>query len=199
MSNWQYANDVPTSPWRSAMSFPRELALRDTPNGPRLVQKPVREIEQLRTRQHTLKSRTLAQANAWLQTIQLDTLLLDITLRLEAKAAGLQIITSPEDNTLLQWDASGDTIALDRTHSGEVGFHPAFSDVFEAPLNTTGNQVTLRLVSDNSSIEVFAQDGEAVISSLILPRGESLKLQLNGPASLQIHELTIHELSPSMR
>src|SRR5207247_4390683 len=48
MSNWEYANDVPTSPWRSAMSLPRELALRGTPEGLRLIQQPARELSKLR-------------------------------------------------------------------------------------------------------------------------------------------------------
>ena len=48
MSNWLYANEEPTSPWRGAMSLPRELSLRRTPAGLRLVQRPVRELESLR-------------------------------------------------------------------------------------------------------------------------------------------------------
>ncbi|HSH17606.1 MAG TPA: glycoside hydrolase family 32 protein, partial [Verrucomicrobiae bacterium] len=45
MSNWEYANDVPTSPWRSAMSIPRALTLRRVDGDLRLVQTPVRELE----------------------------------------------------------------------------------------------------------------------------------------------------------
>ena len=45
MNNWQYANDIPTAPWRSAMSVPRALSLTRTPAGIRLVQTPVRELE----------------------------------------------------------------------------------------------------------------------------------------------------------
>ncbi|HEY8837746.1 MAG TPA: glycoside hydrolase family 32 protein, partial [Dehalococcoidia bacterium] len=48
MSNWLYAQDVPTSPWRSSMTVPRELSLRRTPGGLRLVQKPVGELKKLR-------------------------------------------------------------------------------------------------------------------------------------------------------
>ena len=50
MSNWEYAGDVPTSPWRSAMSLPRELSFRNTPEGLRMVQEPVSELEKLRTK-----------------------------------------------------------------------------------------------------------------------------------------------------
>jgi sucrose-6-phosphate hydrolase SacC (GH32 family) len=37
MSNWEYAHNVPTNPWRSAMTLPRELSL----DGDRLIQKAI--------------------------------------------------------------------------------------------------------------------------------------------------------------
>lgn len=40
MSNWDYANSTPTSPWRSAMALPREVKLTQTADGPRLTQAP---------------------------------------------------------------------------------------------------------------------------------------------------------------
>src|SRR5439155_17722147 len=63
MSNWQYAGDVPTSPWRGAMTVPRELILRSTSSGLRLVQKPVREIEALRDKGIQCNSVSIADLN----------------------------------------------------------------------------------------------------------------------------------------
>ena len=48
MSNWRYANQVPTEVWRSAMTLPRELSLASTEDGVRLFQKPVAEINTIR-------------------------------------------------------------------------------------------------------------------------------------------------------
>jgi sucrose-6-phosphate hydrolase SacC (GH32 family) len=47
MSNWQYAKDVPTSPWRGQMTFPRSLSLRMAPEGLRLVQVPIGQLDRL--------------------------------------------------------------------------------------------------------------------------------------------------------
>ena len=44
MSNWRYANQVPTEEWRSAMTLPRELSLTSSEDGVRLIQKLVLEI-----------------------------------------------------------------------------------------------------------------------------------------------------------
>ena len=49
MNNWDYANDIPTSPWRSAMALPREVNLTQTPDGPRLTQSAVKQVDKLAT------------------------------------------------------------------------------------------------------------------------------------------------------
>ncbi|HXY40334.1 MAG TPA: glycoside hydrolase family 32 protein, partial [Vicinamibacteria bacterium] len=67
MSNWQYAAEAPTSPWRGAMTVPRELVLRRTPEGLRVAQRPVRELASLRrAAPSTFAGGTLAEAAAWL-------------------------------------------------------------------------------------------------------------------------------------
>ncbi len=71
MSNWDYAQDVPTSPWRSAMSIPREVGLRRTAAGIRLVQKPAREMELLRGEHWKFSGGDIAGANGWLAKKQI--------------------------------------------------------------------------------------------------------------------------------
>ena len=48
MNNWQYANEIPTSPWRGAMALPRTVALRKTEDGLRIVQAPVETLKAIR-------------------------------------------------------------------------------------------------------------------------------------------------------
>ena len=73
MNNWQYANQIPTSPWRSAMSVPREIALRTIDGRVQVVQQPVRELRSLRTspsyRQHR---RTIPQGSTTLRRARQD-------------------------------------------------------------------------------------------------------------------------------
>ena len=65
MNNWQYANQIPTSPWRSAMSVPREIGLRTIDGRTEFVQSPVRELRKLRTGPvYELEDRTV-QAGTW--------------------------------------------------------------------------------------------------------------------------------------
>ena len=65
MNNWQYANQVPTSPWRSAMSVPREVTLQTVDGKPRLVQTPVEAVAALRTgTPHTEAGPVVGRAHA---------------------------------------------------------------------------------------------------------------------------------------
>jgi fructan beta-fructosidase len=48
MNNWMYANQIPTYPWRSAMSIPRSIHLVTIDGEIQAVQRPVKELEVLR-------------------------------------------------------------------------------------------------------------------------------------------------------
>ena len=88
MSNWQYGEDVPTSPWRSAMSIPREAGLRQTAEGIRLVQKPAREMESLRDQHFEFKGGDIAEANAWLAKNQIQGDQLELAVEFDPQSTG---------------------------------------------------------------------------------------------------------------
>jgi sucrose-6-phosphate hydrolase SacC (GH32 family) len=198
MSNWQYAGKVPTDPWRSAMSIPRELTLRRTPAGLRLVQQPVAEALKLREAgPRKFPGGTFDAAAKWLQNQQNLPPLLDLELmftNITAKSAfTLQVHTGPDEATSLVFNGIRARLAVDRTRSGKTDFHPKFPARHEAPLPITDGRVTLRLLVDTSSLEVFAQSGETVLTELIFPTAgpRSLSLTNDGEAP-GVGGITIH-------
>lgn len=204
MSNWEYANDVPTSPWRSAMSLPRELGLRETTDGLRLVQQPARELGKLRGQRHRLGQATLAEANAWLQRRQFKSDLLEISVELApVPAAGefsLRLATGAEEATVIRWQPAGGRLRIDRTRSRRVDFHPRFSGVYEAPVRVADGPIRLRAFLDTSSLEVFAGDGETSVTSLVLPQGHLRALQVEGAGGdIRLRRLEVWELQSSWR
>ncbi len=48
MNNWDYAQEIPTKPWRSAMTIPRSVGLIEAENGYTLTQQPLRDLQDLR-------------------------------------------------------------------------------------------------------------------------------------------------------
>lgn len=181
MSNWQYANDIPTSPWRSAQSLPRALELRTTPEGIRLVQRPVEELQQLRGEPQHLAAREITEGSHSLAAQGISGTALEIVAEFElgsASEVGLKVRTGDGEETLVGVDGAAEQLYLDRTRSGDVSFHDEFSGRHVAPHPVEDGRVRLHLFVDWSSVEVFARDGEVVITDQIFPSPESEGVEL---------------------
>lgn len=172
MNDWRYANDIPTAPWRSAMSLPRTLALRTTPEGIRLVQQPAQEIERLRGTRQWLDARAIHAGSTSLASLDVAGKALEIVAEFRAGAAsefGLMVRTGQGEATVIGVDATAGRLFVDRTRSGEVGFHREFAARHHAPLSMRNGRVRLRVFVDWSSVEVFADEGRTVITDQIFP------------------------------
>lgn len=182
MSNWTYANEVPTHPWRSAMTVPRSLGLRETSGGLRLVQQPVRELRALRgPREHLGRSTTL-EATRWLQSRQIPAGLAELDLTLDRVPGSgrlvLRALHGTTGSTEITADLAAGELRLDRTRSGRADFHPQFAGVHGAPLRLDSGHLRLQILADVSSLEVFAQGGETVLTDLVLPESTGLRWEL---------------------
>ena len=180
------------------MSIPRELTLRRTPVGLRLVQQPVAEALKLREAgPRKFLGGTFDAAAKWLQEQQNLPPLLDLELMFTSIIAKsvftLQVHTGPDEVTTLVFNGVPARLTLDRTRSGKTDFHPKFPARHEAPLPITDGHVTLRLLVDTSSLEVFAQNGETVLTELIFPTAGPRSLSLtNDGEAFGVGGITIH-------
>jgi levanase len=169
MSNWQYAQAVPTSPWRGQMTLPRELSLVSTPSGLRLSQ---REPGALATRfspsERTRLSLTSRDGDGAPLAFD-ETALVEVQVDPGGAAEAGIVIRTGDGSELTRVTVQSDParLVVDRTKSGQVGFHPLFPSVESAPLDSPATK--LRIFVDRSSVEVFAQDGERVITDLVFP------------------------------
>ena len=203
-NNWQTAL-IPTSPWRSCMSLPRNLSLRkiawndEEPATWVMVQQPVRELETLRASTEVLDTAGTGWPPAELtEPGELDDLTLEIETQLRpgtARSIGLRIRTGPEEYTEVGYDRQHLSVYVDRTHSGNVEFHPAFSGRHEAPARIVDGGIDLRIFVDRSTIEVFVNGGEAVISDRIFPQhGKPVVEAFAGDDSASFGRTTLHRL-----
>jgi fructan beta-fructosidase len=203
MSNWQYANDVPTAPWRSAMSLPRELVVRKTPEGLRLAQKPVRELQKLRGKSYRLNNVSVAQANQWLKQNQIAGDLWEIQAEFAvngmAEEFGFNLLPNSNQVTTLRCDTRRKVLTLDRTRSGRKDFHGAFSGAYEAPISLHEATFRLHLFIDTSSIEVFANNGESVMTTLVWPASQSGPAEIwSSNSELTVRRLNVWKLKPAV-
>ncbi len=197
MSNWRYANQVPTGEWRGAMTFPRELSLSAGADGLHLIQKPVPEIQVLRKAGETCHDLFVsAEKHA---VIPLKGSLMELNLEAEFEGdAGLElmILHSEADRTIIYYDPQSEILSADRTHSGESDFSASFPAVQEAPLKMKNRLIRLQLLLDSSSIELFGNDGECAITGLIFPQPEESVLRVASRGGrVHVKSLELHELS----
>ncbi len=184
MSNWQYGGDVPTSPWRSAMSIPREVGLRRTSEGIRLVQKPAREMESLRDRHFAFPGGDLAKANVWLADQRIQGQQLELLVELAPQTtgvAGVKVLKGAKEATVIGVDHSSGRVFVDRSQSGNVGFNLQFPGLQDAPLPRVTGRIQLHIFVDACSVEVFVNNGERVITDLVYPSADSKGVEFFGP------------------
>lgn len=174
MSNWQYAAEVPTMQFRSANTLPREARLFKAADGQiYLSSEPSPELTALRgslslkVRKASVgrKSRTyvLPSANDGVCEIVFD---------VDARKSGaveIELSNSDGGKVVMMYDAVAHTLSFDRTKSGVVDFSQDFPAVTVAPTFETDNRISLRIFIDRSSIEVFGNNGNFVMTNLVFP------------------------------
>jgi fructan beta-fructosidase len=204
MNNWDYANNIPTNPWRSAMSLPREVQLTQTPDGPRLAQSVVKQVDKLGKKPGytdkkggVIKAGTTPLPAATSGQVQR----VDITFAPgTATISGLTVLGDDKSSTVIGYDSATGKIFVDRTDSGNTTFHPAFASVEDAPitLDKKGN-VTLQVYVDRSSVEVFSGDGLRTITDQVFPNAGADKMALFAEGgTAQLKSLTVTPMEGSM-
>ncbi|MFJ8104813.1 GH32 C-terminal domain-containing protein [Streptomyces sp. NPDC096132] len=164
MNNWNYGQAIPTTPWRSADSFPRQLSLRTVNGKVQLIQQPVRELTDLRGAGTRVAPTRVANTTTPLAVHgSTQELQADLTAG-TADRFGLDVRTGDGQRTRIGYDTSTGEVYIDRTASGATDFDPTFSGVQRAPLALDGGRLSLHVLVDASSVEVYAQNsrGEQV-------------------------------------
>lgn len=181
MSNWQYAADLPTSPWRGQMTVPRELGLRRTPEGIRLIQKPTRILQQQQAEHQSIEEANIEKLNEKLAKSRLTE---DHTFELEAvldagdaQELGVHLQDRNGGVIIVGYDRTAGKLFVDRTRSGRVDFSKDFPARTEAPLHLIGSALQLHLLVDRNSLEVFADNGRIAMTNLIFPAAGEIKLE----------------------
>jgi fructan beta-fructosidase len=198
MSNWQYADLIPTSPWRGAMTVPRQLRLETIGGRPRLVQEPAPELRAVRGDLiHRGDGRPLPEGTQALgDHARGETLEIEAVLRARtARELGLEVRVGADQATAIGYDVRAQELYVDRTLSGDTGFSSRFPGVQRAPLQLRNGELRLRILVDRSSVEVFADRGQVVLTDQVFPDGASdgVRLFARG-GDAEVSKLRIHRL-----
>ncbi len=181
MSSWDYAEDLPTSTWREAMSSVRELGLTTVDGVPRVTSTPIIALTALCT--GTALTRTDVSVTSTAQSLGSAAAgsASDIELVLDpgtALRSGVQVLVGDGEATTVGYDASTGEIYLDRSTSGTIP-NGTFASADRACVEPDADGlIRLRILVDHSSVEVFAEDGTAVLTDTVFPSAGSTGVSL---------------------
>jgi len=157
MSNWQYANQVPTEKWRNAMTIPRDITLKKVNGEMLLASVPVPELKGIVSGlATTVKTKLPAQSLLKMRTASLN----DYTITLSNDAS---------EELVIGYDKKTNQYYIDRTKAGKVDFQHDFKGRFVAPRFATAKASDLTLVIDGTSVELFADNGLTTMTSIFFP------------------------------
>lgn len=192
MSNWNYAQQLPTTSWRNAMTIVRELHLIKQGNEIYLASLPVGSLKQYEVQQAALKNITVKDRAA----VIAKTGILHFPARfaLNATAAESFVLRfynkSTGEELRIGYDQQLNQYFIDRSRSGIVNFYQGFAGKNTAPRISKNKQLSMVLLFDVSSVELFADDGLSVMTSLFYPTEQYTHVELLSPAKTNITALS---------
>lgn len=170
MSNWQYANNVPTRQYRSANTLARDLSLYRLGTELYLKSTPSKETKKARGEKVSISSFkvsgkhevTLFNDGQGAYEIEM------VIQNAGASKIGLALLNEKGEKVDMYYDLNRKQFVMDRSESGIVDFSRDFPAVTVAPVNAD-KELTLRLFVDCSSVEAFGEDGKFVMTNLVFP------------------------------
>lgn len=183
MSNWQYAQAVPTETWRSAMTVARKIQLQKNEQGYRLITNPVREIENYRGKKVKKENILIAEETKIIDSKTIDLTSTEITFNIsDLKAEGgytFKLFNKEGDELLFGFDFTKNNFFIDRSKSGKVNFSKDFaSKITIAPRTSTNKNLSGKILLDKTSVELFFDGGESVLTEIFFPNSPFEQLNL---------------------
>ena len=180
---WMIPNPQPTSPWKGQMSIPRDMSLKETAAGMRLVQRPaaiiknklnalsgnhfiqLSNVKMNGTEMMVNKNKKIAGNAYWLEA--------ELTIEPNA-VAGFKVAQKKDKNnktiaeTVIGYDAKLHQLYVDRSNAGggKINEKRAKQTI---DINSNGKTIKLEILLDKSSLEVFVNGGEKVLTTYIYP------------------------------
>ena len=180
MSNWLYAQEVPTTTWRSAMTVARELVLSKKDGNYRIYSKPVEEL-----------SNYTAPLNSSLNTSEKGVFTYSPESELQSNRFKIEIpikdqkkiefrIGNEQDSLIFGLNIPDKQFYVNRRNSGLTDFKKNFAEkISTAPRIANNDTLVVDLVIDKTSVEIFYDEGATVMTEIFFPEKPYKKLSIH--------------------
>ena len=198
MSNWEYARDVPTETWRSAMTIPRELKLKKNEKEFVLSSAPVSELSKYVSKTIVKETLTVNNQKTIITQSEIDLSRVRIQLEmnhLKSDKYDFTFQNSFGDRLSFGIDNIKKQYYLNRQNSGKVTFSDKFANtISKAPIKNPSNMLKIEVLLDKTSIEVFYNDGETIMTEIFFPNEPFEAFSINTTdAALILENIKIEE------
>lgn len=178
MSNWQYANNVPTRQYRSANTLARDLTLYREGHELYLKSTPSSEVKKARGKKVSIPSFKVSEKHEMVNLFEEKQGAYEVEIVIQnagASKIAFCLLNDKGEKVSMYYDLNRKQFVMDRSESGTVDFSKDFPAVTVAPANVD-KELTLRLFVDRSSIEAFGEDGKFVMTNLVFPSQPYVKM-----------------------
>ena len=193
MSNWEYATTTPTENWRSAMTLPRELKL--IKNGDNYLVKSTM-IDGFETRYSTVSAGKVSgsyPSNFEYADLQYSAISFDVSFKDELKVV---LSNSLEDKYTFGYKKDSGEFYIDRGQSGLVDFNANYKESSFQTMNIgSRDKLSLNIILDASSVEIFVNDGEYVMTTQVFPQINFTRFRIEQSAEVDVDNFNLNKIN----
>ncbi len=203
MSNWEYAQQVPTTSWRSSTTIARELKLVKKNGSYNLESVPVKEINNYVSK--TIKKPSV-KGNGKLVLIEngkadLAQTVVSLDLKnLKQDQYTFELSNSDGESLKFGLNNKENYLFVDRAKAGKIDFSDKFAAaISKAFLNGNQKEAVFKIILDKTSIEIFYNNGEKVITEIFFLNKPFTSLSVSAKEKIEVNNLVIQELNVSKK
>ncbi|MBK6285990.1 MAG: GH32 C-terminal domain-containing protein [Draconibacterium sp.] len=180
MSNWMYAGTTPTGGWRGEMTVPREIKLNHTNGKYTLAFLPVVELNDQKNTSNSIAFKSPQKSVEILKNeiVEGGSFLVEMEIDF-SKTDNFEIETGNAlENLKVNYNKQSGEFVINRSKSGKVDFHPVFKRQIKCEFDNSNQILPIQILVDNSSLELFINNGEKVMTALFFPNINTTSLKL---------------------
>jgi len=190
MSNWLYAEKVPTETWRNAMTVPRELKLQHVGKDMLIASQPVKELANIQSKPVIVSDVKINKSIDLAGIAGKIKFPCRLNLHFE-EANNFSLIVSNDmgEQLIVGYDKNQNQYFIDRSKSGKTTFQKEFAARHVAPRFSDQAKINISLLIDASSVELFADDGLTVMTEIFFPNKPYDQIHIESSDNIIIKKL----------
>lgn len=181
MNNWPYSHDIPAERWRGMQSFPRELKLVSQGDDLIILQKPIDELESRWAKIVSIQDlcfKNIHQVDEFRASVAEYNLVFQVGGDGPADSFGVRVRTGENHHTVIGYSTAKKAVYVDRSKMGNSVDKMASSLLHEAKIEPINDRISLNILVDHESIEVWVNNGEIYLTELNFPLAENQVFEL---------------------